>query len=149
MWPSLGIKPFSTKKQHGFVYMMILDNHLNNSLSFSSMLRNAHKKASKPSIMIKKLCDFVQDVLKMLNEMCGWAGDNFVHWMSQVPTRKRYQSVNVLTGIAIPLPDSSFVSFRFVYSLNSIEKTQCLQEAYTFKSKQLLYINQTKSEKYR
>ena len=44
---------------------------------------------------------------KKLNEMGGWAGDNFVHWMSQVPTRKRYQSVNVLTGIAIPQPDSS------------------------------------------
>ena len=44
---------------------------------------------------------------KMLNEMGGWAGDNLVHWMSQVPTRKRYQSVNMLTGIAIPQPDSS------------------------------------------
>ena len=36
MWPSIGFKPFATKKQHGFVYMMILDNHLNNSQSFSS-----------------------------------------------------------------------------------------------------------------
>ena len=37
MWPSLGFKPFSTKKQHGFIYMMILDNHPNDSLSFSSI----------------------------------------------------------------------------------------------------------------
>ena len=42
MWPSLGFKPFSTKKQHGFVYMMILDNHLNNSLSFSSCVPSHH-----------------------------------------------------------------------------------------------------------
>ena len=42
MWPSLGFKPFSTKKQHGFIYMMILDNHLNNSLSFSSCVPSHH-----------------------------------------------------------------------------------------------------------
>ena len=40
MWPSF--KPFSTKKQHGFIYMMILDNHLNNSLSFSSCVPSHH-----------------------------------------------------------------------------------------------------------
>ena len=42
MWPSLGFKPFSTKKLHGFIYMMILDNHLNNSLSFSSGVASHH-----------------------------------------------------------------------------------------------------------
>ena len=42
MWPSLGFKPFSTQKQHGFIYMMILDNHLNNSLSFSSCVPSHH-----------------------------------------------------------------------------------------------------------
>ena len=35
MWPSYkGFKPFATKKQHDFVYMMILDN---NSLSFQAV----------------------------------------------------------------------------------------------------------------
>ena len=42
MWPSLGFKPFSTKKQHGFLYMVILDNHLNDSLSFSSCVPSHH-----------------------------------------------------------------------------------------------------------
>ena len=42
MWPSLGFKPFSTKKLHGFIYMMSLDIHLNNSLSFSSCVASHH-----------------------------------------------------------------------------------------------------------
>ena len=43
MWPSLGFKPFSTKKLHGFIYMMSLDNYqLNNSLSFSSCVASHH-----------------------------------------------------------------------------------------------------------
>ena len=38
MWPSIGFKPFATKKQHGFVYMMILDNHLNNHFQAVSVI---------------------------------------------------------------------------------------------------------------
>ena len=107
MWPTLGFKPFSTKKQHGFVYMMILDNHLNNSLSFSSCVPSHHHWHKSTGSFTKHCVILYKMFSKMLNEMCGWAGDNFVNWMSQVPTRKRYQSVNVLTGIAIPQPDSS------------------------------------------
>ena len=59
MWPSLGFKPFSTKKQHGFVYMMILDNHINNSLLFSSCVPSHHHW--------HKLCDFVQ--MKCVGEL--------------------------------------------------------------------------------
>ena len=109
MWPSLGFKPFSTKKLHDFIYTMSLDNHLNNSLSFSNCVASHHHwhKSTVYYSFTKHCVILCKMFSKMLNEMGGWAGDNFVHWMSQVPTRKRYQSVNVLTGIAIPQPDSS------------------------------------------
>ena len=106
MWPSLGFTSFATKKQHGFVYIMFLDNHLNNSQSFSSCVPS-HHNWHKSTVALLNMVWFCARCSQMLTEMCRWSGDNFVHWMSQVPTRKRYQSVNVLTGIAIPQPDSS------------------------------------------
>ena len=74
---------------------MILDNHLNNSLSFSSCIPS-HHHWHKSTVALLKHVWFCARCFQMLTELCGWAGDNFVHWMSQVPTRKFYQSVNVL-----------------------------------------------------
>ena len=121
MWPSLCFKPFATKKQHGFVYMMILDNHLNNSLSFSSCVPS-HHHWHKSTVALLNIVWFCARCSQMLTEMCGWAGDKFVHWMSQVPTRKRYQSVNVLTGIAIPQPDSSPTAHQSMCWLCNVDK---------------------------
>ena len=83
MWPSLGFKPFGTKKQHGFVYMIFLDKNLNNSQSFSSCVPS-HHHWHKSTVALLNIVWFWARCSQMLTEMCGWAGDNFVHWMFQV-----------------------------------------------------------------
>ena len=92
MWPCLGFKPFSTKKQHGFIYMMILDNHLRLRLylfcegrisvlkrRFKTPIQNAvHGSTVYASLEKKTICSRLLFELKWTGKAFIWRHLNVV-----------------------------------------------------------------------
>ena len=84
---------------------MFLDNHLHNSHLFSSCM-SSHHHWRKSTIASLNIVWFCATCSQMLTEMCGWAGYNLFPECPNKKTLSKYQHDDLLTGMAIPQPDS-------------------------------------------